>query len=142
MMESFLRRLVAVAVASLLVTWAAACGSNKEAKKLPFGNVESPKPGEGLRESVRVSGWAIADQGVQRIDVYWDDSLAATTHTGVSRPDVQKEYPNARDGATSGFDLTLSLSALSPGAHQLTVQIRSNDDAVRELYRNPQTVFP
>jgi hypothetical protein len=142
MVESFSRRLAAGVVACLLVAIAAGCGSNKEAKRLPLGNVESPKPGEALKGSVRVSGWATADQGVDRIDVYWDDFLAASTHTGGSRPDVQKVYPNEKDSDTSGFDFTVNLVGLSPGPHTLTVQIRSKDDAVREVYRNPQTVTP
>jgi hypothetical protein len=91
---------------------------------------------------VRVAGWAVADLGVERVDVYWDDFLSASTHTGGSRPDVQKVYPNEHDSATSGFDFSVSLLGLSPGPHQLTVQIRSNDDSVREVYRSPETVAP
>jgi hypothetical protein len=130
------------AVAFLLTAWIAGCGSSREAKKLPIGNVESPKPGESLKGSVRIAGWALAEQGIDRVDVYWDDVLVASGGTGASRPDVQAVYPTYREAANSGFDFTANASSLAPGPHQLTVQARSKDDAVRELYRSPQTVTP
>ena len=89
-----------------------------------------------------MSGWALAEQGIDRVDAYWDDSLAGSFKTGGSRPDVSKVYPNYKDAGASGFDFRLDLSKLSPGLHELTVQVRSNDDAVRELCRFQQTVAP
>ena len=118
------------------------CGTDHGAKRLPIGNVETPKPGEALKAALRVSGWALAEGGIDRVDAYWDDSLVASFKTGGSRPDVEKVYPNYRDAATSGFDFSLDVSKLSPGMHQLTVQVRSRDDAVRELYRFPQDITP
>jgi hypothetical protein len=130
----------AAGVVAFVVT--VGCGPERSAKKLPIGNVETPKPSETVKGSVRVTGWALSEQGIERVDAYWDDSLAASSKTGGSRPDVRKVYPNYRDAEISGFDFSVDLSGLPPGPHELTVQVRSRDDAVRELYRFQQNVAP
>jgi hypothetical protein len=133
------RALTGTAVVALAVT--AGCGEDRSAKKLPIGNVETPQPSQVLKgSSARISGWALAEKGIERVDIYWDDSLAANAKTGGSRPDVQKVYPNYPEAGAAGFDISVDLSGLSPGAHQLTVQARSRDDAVRELYRFPEMI--
>ncbi len=130
-----------IPTAIILLLAASGCTEDHSAQRLPIGNVERPLPSQTLTgASVQISGWALADKGVDRIDAYWDDSLAASSKTGDSRPDVQKVYPNYPDAAQAGFTFSADLSGLSPGPHMLTVQVRSRDDAVRELFRFPETV--
>ena len=139
-MSKFGSQVLIATAACIAFVLTGGCGNGREAKNLPIGNVETPKPGDAFKGSVRVAGWALSDLGIDRVDVYWDDALAGRSKTGGARPDVQKVYPQYRDAATSGFDFPLDVSKLSPGTHELTVQVRSRDDAVRELYRSHQTI--
>jgi hypothetical protein len=133
-------RLRTIKVAFILLTALAACRSEHVARELPIGNVDTPKPGEAAKNLTRVSGWALSKSGIDRVDAYLDGTLAATSHTGVSRPDVAAAYPNYENRGTPGFDFQVDVAGRSAGPHELTVQIRTSDDAVRELCRFPIVV--
>jgi hypothetical protein len=117
-----------------------ACSSDRSGQELPIGNVDAPKPGESGAKSLRVSGWALAKGGIARIDLYLDGKFAASSQTSVSRPDVQQAHPEYDGSVNSGFDMQLDLAGKPAGAHELTIQARSRDDAVRELCRFPIVV--
>ena len=118
------------------------CGGSRLPQELPIGNVDTPSPGTTAKGSVRLSGWALSNAGIERIDVYLDGKLAASSNSAVNRPDVRKAYPNYGGNENCGFDFQLDLSGKSAGSHELTVQARSRDDAVRDLYRYPIIVAP
>lgn len=120
---------------------AAGCGG-RVAKELPFGNVDTPKPGATIRGSVRVSGWALSPTKIKRVEVYLDRIHAGTWTIGVSRPDVQAAYPSYPDSRKAGFDFRLDLTGKQTGAHELTVQVWSSDGGVRELCSFPIVVSP
>jgi hypothetical protein len=82
-------------------------------------------------------GLGLSNAGIERIDVYVDGKFAASSQIGVSRPDIKSAYSKYRDNGNSGFDFPVDLSGKSAGTHELTVQGRSKDGAVRELYRYP-----
>jgi len=120
---------------------AAGCGG-RVARELPFGNVDTPKPGISVLGAVRVSGWALSHTKIERVEVYLDRMPAGSWTTGVSRPDVQAVHPSYPDSGKAGFDFQLDLTGKPAGAHELTVQVRSSDDAVRELCSFPIIVSP
>jgi hypothetical protein len=129
-------------VAILASLWLAGCRSDRIPRELPVGNLDTPKPGEMAKGSLRISGWALSKEGIERVDVYLDGVLAVSSHTGVTRSDVQKVFPNDQKSETAGFDFQLDLAGKPPGTHDFTVQARSSDDAVRELCRFPITISP
>ena len=118
------------------------CGGSRTPEELPIGNVDTPKPGTSAKGSLRISGWALSNAGIERIDVYVNGKLAGSSQTSVSRQDVKSAYPKYRENENCGFDFQLDLSGKAAGTFELTVQARSRDDAVRELYRYPITVAP
>lgn len=108
--------------------------------KLPFGYVESPHPGETVRGQWPVQGWALSESGVKTVDIFVDRAYVGTAQVGVSRPDVEKAYPNIKNAGVAGWTYTLDVSAVSPGAHELIVQARSNESRTRDLGTIPLTV--
>lgn len=127
----------AVVVAALVL---ASCGdthpSTVESKvggTLPFGYVESPRPGDVVRGQWPVQGWALADGGIAAVDVFVDRNYVGTAKLGIARPDVQKAYPNAKDSANAGWAFTLNGEVLNPGNHELVVQARSTENRTRDI---------
>jgi hypothetical protein len=133
---------VLIGVSILLFVWLGGCGGDRLPAELPIGNVDTPKPGASANGSVRVSGWALSKDGIERVDAYLDGKFALSSSTSVSRPDVRSAYAGYGDNDSVGFDFHLDLSGKSAGPHELTVQARSRDGAVRELCRFPITVAP
>jgi hypothetical protein len=114
------RRPVPLAVGPVWVLIAACvmgCNHSRDAKQLPLGHLDTPTPGVTASGSIRLSGWALADSGISRIDVYLDGKLVYSGRVGIRRPDVQKVYPNFRDADISGFDFQLPLDSVAPGTH-------------------------
>lgn len=85
---------------------------------------------------VHVSGWQAADASVKqknRFIILYD----ATTHreiarkrvNNISRPDVQRVYPNIANAGKAGFDVTFDLNKAAYAGHQLQVIARYSDAA-------------
>ena len=83
---------------------------------------------------VHVSGWQAADASVKQQNhfvILYD----ATTHheiarkqvSNVSRPDVQRAYPNIANAGKSGFDVTFDFNRAAYAGHQLQVISRYSD---------------
>lgn len=81
-----------------------------------------------------VSGWQAADASVKQQNhfvILYD----ATTHheiarkqvSNVSRPDVQRAYPNIANAGKSGFDVTFDFNRAAYAGHQLQVISRYSD---------------
>lgn len=83
---------------------------------------------EVSNNQVHVSGWQVADASVKQQNhfvILYD----ATTHreitrqkvNKVSRPDVQRAYPNIANADQSGFDVTFNFNKATYVGHQLQV---------------------
>lgn len=83
---------------------------------------------------VHVSGWQAADASVKQQNhfvILYD----ATTHreitrqkvNKVSRPDVQRAYPNIANADQSGFDVTFNFNKAAYAGHQLQIISRYSD---------------
>ena len=140
MAENRRPRLVCGVLSAVLIAGTAGCGTNHTPTRLPIGNLETPQPNTPVTGPVRVSGWALSESGIDRVDVYVDRNLATSGSPAISRADVQKTYPNFPDSAKAGFDLQLDLSARPAGIHELVVQVRTKDDAVKEFPTVPISI--
>jgi len=124
------------------------CGSTQSSvaeqpnagSKLPFGYIESPHPGETVRGQWPVQGWAVSESGTKAVEIFVDRAYVGTAQVGVSRPDVEKAYPNIKNAGAAGWTYTLDSAAFTPGAHELVVQARSNENRTRDLGTIPLTV--
>jgi hypothetical protein len=100
---------------------------------LPFGVVDSPRPGAALHGRSTLSGWALSESKIESVAVYMDRTLAGFATLGVSRPDVQKAFPKFPDAADAGWQLDFDVTGMKAGPHQLEIQARSKQGATRDL---------
>lgn len=87
----------------------------------PFGRVDSPKANATVAGSMQVTGWALDNDCVDRVDVFIDGMRLGSAEYGVSRPDLQTPYVGAPPGA--GFRYTLDTRKVANGPHTIRVQI-------------------
>ncbi|SMC20960.1 Beta-N-acetylglucosaminidase [Clostridium acidisoli DSM 12555] len=82
-----------------------------------------------VNNKVSVSGWSIDGSGMQKVQVYVDNSYKGDANIGISRPDVAKVYPSYYQASTSGFNYDLDISSIPDGTHTITVRGTGNDGA-------------
>lgn len=70
-----------------------------------------------------IRGWALSEEGVERIEVYIDDQYAFDVPYGDPRADIGEAYPDINKSATSGFSVPFRYSALSAGEHTVSVVV-------------------
>ncbi len=85
-------------------------------------SLEEPAGGVAYSGVANVRGWAVAPQGVQRIELYLDGALQGNIPLGGRRADVGGAYPGYPGSAESGFAMAFNYSTLTAGAHTLTVR--------------------
>jgi hypothetical protein len=67
-------------------------------------------------------GWAIAEFGIDRVEIYIDGKYAYDAPFGGKRGDVGAKYPDVPDAANSGFSLAFSHSTIGFGEHNITAR--------------------
>jgi hypothetical protein len=87
----------------------------------PYGFVDAPADGAEVSGNVDVSGWAVDDRGLDRIEVRVDGSKIGEARYGNSRPDVERNYPGLPNSPDYGYTFQLDPGALAVGAHEITV---------------------
>ena len=86
------------------------------------GNIESPREGAKYSDNILFQGWALALEGVARVDVYVDGQSIGTATFGIdSRPGVAVQFPGYPDVAAPVWALTYDSNNLSEGFHQVQV---------------------
>jgi hypothetical protein len=101
--------------------------------KMPFGFVDNPQPGQALRGTAQLGGWALAEGGIQEVAIYLDRNFVIFATLGGARPDVAKAYPSLPGSESAGWNVILNTAAIPAGTHELTVQAHSKDGACRDL---------
>ena len=77
---------------------------------------------EGVYSGVgMIRGWALSEEGVERIEVYIDGRYAFDVPYGDPREDVGFAYSDIDGSSTSGFSVPFNYSALSAGEHAISV---------------------
>ena len=95
----------------------------------PFGFLEgihgtqNQNAGGGL---LPITGWALDDDGVERVEFYVDGAIAGLTDYGRNRPDVELIFPGYPDGALAGFGFFLDSTLYSNDLHQISARVTSN----------------
>jgi N-acetylmuramoyl-L-alanine amidase len=95
--------------------------------------MDAPRNGEGLRGTVPLVGWVLAESGIKQVIVYVDRNYAATATLGRNRPDVARAYPAFSNRTDAGWAASLDTSKFRAGAHELVVQAMANNGAMRDL---------
>lgn len=85
-------------------------------------NLEEPAAGSTYSGVANVRGWAVAPQGLEKVELYVDDQFFSNLPLGGRRADVGNAYPNYPGSAQSGFAMAFNYSNLTAGPHTFTVR--------------------
>jgi GT2 family glycosyltransferase len=81
---------------------------------------------------ITVRGWALAEDGVDSVQISVPGLPAIEATTGDLRPDIKKAFPSLDQTGRSGFTAQFDSSPLSPGLCTITLRVISKGIAVRE----------
>jgi hypothetical protein len=70
-----------------------------------------------------IHGWALSEEGVERIEVFVDGEYAFDVPYGDPRTDIEKAFPDINGSGTSGFSVPFRYSTLSAGQHTVSVVV-------------------
>jgi hypothetical protein len=112
--------------------------------------LESPAESDTYSGVSTLRGWAVAEEGISKVDIYIDGNFFQSAPYGGSRGDVGSIFPDINNSGESGFALAFNFSDLSEGTHTIRVEAVTNssgfgDSESRSLSRTSQfqvTKFP
>jgi hypothetical protein len=104
----------------------------------PLAVVEQPLANSQISGKVNVSGWAMDDTAVSKVDVYVDGVLAGNAIYGGSRSDVGKDFPHAP--AAIGYGFLLDTSQYGNGAHAIEVRVLDSSGNLAVLQHVPVSI--
>jgi hypothetical protein len=88
----------------------------------PRGYLESPKPNDTLNGPFPVYGWAVDENGIDRIEALIDGLVIEGAVLGGPRPDIYYAFPMFPQAALSGYIVYLDSNRVENGLHTLTVR--------------------
>lgn len=95
--------------------------------------LEEPIDGEIHSGIGSLRGWAISEEGIDRVEIYIDGKYVYDAPYGGSRSDVGAAYPDVDGSDNSGYSLAYGYSNLSDGEHTIMARaFDSNGDFVED----------
>ena len=85
-------------------------------------HLEEPAQGGAMSGVSNLRGWAIALNGIHRVELYIDGVWNTNIPSGGRRPDVGAAYPTYPESSESGFSMAFNYSNLAPGLHSIVVR--------------------
>ena len=82
--------------------------------------LEEPVEGQIHTGVGNLRGWAVASEGITKVEVRIDGVLAFEAPYGGSRGDVGGAFPDVAGSSESGFSLAYNYSAMAAGPHTIT----------------------
>ena len=82
--------------------------------------LEEPVKGQVHTGVGNLRGWAIASEGITKVEILVDGVLAFEAPYGGERGDVGGAFPDVAGSRESGFSLAYNYSSLSAGPHTIT----------------------
>lgn len=85
-------------------------------------SLEEPVKGSDQGGTVaNIRGWAVAPNGIDRVDLYVDGDFLQSVPYGGKRADVGSKYPSYKDSGFSGFSMIYNYSLFGAGNHSFKV---------------------
>lgn len=122
---------------ALLWICAIPTGSRAATNEQIILQVEEPGNGSVYSGVGNIRGWAVAPQGIQRIELAIDGVSRTNIPSGGLRTDVGDAYPTYPNADESGFSMAFNYSNLALGPHTITVRAidgRGDDRAVTAAF--------
>ncbi|WP_194191024.1 N-acetylmuramoyl-L-alanine amidase [Clostridium chrysemydis] len=104
-------------------------------KKSPNMWIEAPSQFDKVKNSIKVSGWAINDSGTKNAKIYIDNKYIKTIDVNQKRYDVNNIYSNYKGSLESGFETIMNLDNIGTGEHSLIVEAIGNDGSSQKQER-------
>ena len=82
--------------------------------------LEEPEAGKIHGGIGNLRGWAIASDGIEKVEIWTDGVYSFDVPYGGARGDVAGAFPDVANSAESGFSMAYSYSNLSAGAHSIS----------------------
>ena len=114
---------------------------NKEINQAPFGELDLPGPAQPMDSVFPVTGWALDDGEVTKVEILVDGQVVGGAELGIPRPDVQNRFPSNPDAASSGFVRMLNTTKFTNGVHTLAVRLWDDEGASRVIGQRFVQVF-
>ena len=105
--------------------------------------LESPAESDTYSGVSTLRGWAVAEEGISKVDIYINGAFFQSAPYGGARGDVGGIFPEIDNSDKSGFALAYNFSLLKVGRHTIKVEAVTTEDRV--LSRTAQfqvTRFP
>ena len=83
-------------------------------------SLEEPVKGQVHTGVGNLRGWAVASEGITKVEILVDGVLAFEAPYGGGRGDVGGAFPDVAGSSESGFSLAYNYSSLSDGPHTIT----------------------
>jgi hypothetical protein len=100
----------------------------------PIGGIDTPRDGATVSGIVRVSGFVLDHNVIDRIDLFVDGNEINHADTGLPRPDVLEIFPTFFDSPTAnpGFLTSFLARGMSDGPH--SVQIMAKESVTQTVF--------
>ena len=95
-------------------------------------SLEEPVEGQTHMGVGNLRGWAVADSGIDKVEIFIDGSYAFDIPYGGYRGDVGGTFPDVADSEQSGFSAAFNYSDLSSGSHTVTAVAYSASGATEQ----------
>ena len=102
-------------------TQAAASPATEQAARVDaVGSVDAPTDEAIIDTMLRISGWALAPVGIERVEIRVDGHPYAARY-GIARPDVAAIKPGYPNSSAAGFEFSGDFAKLDPVRHAINV---------------------
>jgi len=98
--------------------------------------LEEPVAGETHGGVGNLRGWAVASEGIEKVEIWIDGAYAFDAPYGGARADVGAAFPDVSGSDRSGFSLAYAYSTLTAGAHTILAVARDGAGDSRESLAN------
>ncbi len=83
-----------------------------------------------VRGALSISGWVVAPEGIECVDVFCDDAPLGRAYLGMRREDIARAFPDHEGALLSGFAMVLPPGSLAVGTRLIRLSARSRAGAV------------
>lgn len=89
-----------------------------------------------------IRGWAVANEGITKVEIYIDGLLFQSAPYGGNRDDVGAVFPEVTGSSTSGFSLAYNYGALDAGEHTLLARAQTRSGRILESSSTFNSIRP
>jgi N-acetylmuramoyl-L-alanine amidase len=93
----------------------------------PIIVIENPISGLEQSGDIQISGYAISDNGINRIDIYVDGTKVGQANLGILRQDVYDKYPTISGSLNSGYNFILNSRGYTDANHDIKLELIDNN---------------